>query len=109
MSEKKGRLSARALQDNAEAERLLQQKEFRRWFLRIMETSGMRQDTFQLDPYANAYTAGKVALGTEALQSLLDADPRARLLLEQERLTLAMETESAPRERNPDRDPDAEL
>jgi hypothetical protein len=80
----------------------MDQVQFRRWFLRVMETSGIGYDTFQPDPLTLAYRAGRGSLGIEALQTLRQADPRARLTLEEQRITLEMETESGTRERDPE-------
>lgn len=82
-------------QDDIDAQFLLNRPEFRRWFLRIMESAGMGYDTFRADPYAHAYQAGQVGLGNMALQTLLNVDPQARLVLEIERSRITpQETES---------------
>lgn len=99
MSVKRSPKDADQILADLEAARLLDDKVFVRFVLRVLDSAGIYQTTQRANPYATSHAEGRRALGLEMLDMLLAARPDALVVIVQEHL-------AQNRDRKPDGRPD---
>lgn len=63
----------------------------RRMLVRILNTTGLREDAFHPDPYVHAYVAGMRSIGVELERALVLSDPHGYATLLAENLQNALD------------------